>query len=94
MKKMLLLVGCLVLLASSAYGQEETADEFVERVMREYRQNEFKREQLRMERAREEREEAMVRSQRRINMLLEDRLSQPQQYQIRRNGNTLIIDEY
>lgn len=94
MKKLLLLVGCLVFFASPAYGQKETIDEFVERGMREYRQNELERERLRMERAREEREEEMARSQRRINMLLEDRLSRPQQYQIRRNGNSLIIEEY
>lgn len=92
--KKILMVCCLVLLASSAYGQKETIDEFVERGMREYRQREFEREQLEIARDREEREEALARSQHRINMMIEERLSQPKQYQIRRNGNMLIIEEY
>ena len=81
MKKLALIV-CVLLLACSAYAQDYSVHD----------DETFSQAFARIER--EERQEKLERSQIRINQELEDRLSQPQQYQIRRNGNTLIIEEY
>ena len=81
MKKLILVVG-IVLLASTAYAQN-------------YMRQEGETLSEAFERAeREERQAKLERSQLRLNMMMEERLSQPQQYQIRRNGNTLVIEEY